>query len=270
MKKSQRTRFLALSAQATRTAAEQSEFETLSALAAKHTEASQDIDDTQQAAAKPVSVSDFMAKFTATFTAKETLARENAILTQANKDLAAGHVGTVTLVAVLTALGLKTEDFAGKDAAAIAAAIKAPAATDASTKDATITTLTTERDTANAAVAAFGTALGLKAGDIASAENLAAAGIKADAPDFVSLTAAQKHTRIVQGLVNAQVSARTLAQVRELGFNAEQLPAASQADGKDAKELSYAEFSKLSAAAKMAFCTTGGRLTDAPIKNGLN
>jgi hypothetical protein len=265
MKKSQRLRFLALSAQTVRTAAEQAEFDTLATLAAKHTDASQDIDDTRPAAAKTVTISDFMAKFTALTSAKETLVRDNASLTQANKDLAAGNVGTVTLVAVLAALGLKAEDFAGKDAAAIATAIKAPAATDATAKDGQITTLTAERDTARAGYAAFGAALGMKEGTlIASAENIAAAGIAADDAEFAKLTTAQKTTRIVQGLVNAQVSARTLAQVRELGFNAEQLPAQQQAEVKNAKEMTYADFSKLSPGEKMTFSANGGKLTEVP------
>jgi hypothetical protein len=253
MKKSQRARFLALSAQASRTAAEQTEFETLSALAAKHPDASKDTDDAAAPAAdaKPtMTVQGLMQRFTAATSAKETLVRENAAFQQRIAALESGNVGAVTLATVLVALGLKPTDFAGKDAAAIAAAIKAPGATDATAKDSQITTLTTERDTATAQLVVFGAALGIKPGElVASAENLAKFGVKDD-DDFKKLTAAQKNEAVARAAVDFAIAARTLTQVSALGFNAAELPAADTKDKTTAQADLHKQYDDLVAAGK--------------------
>lgn len=70
--------------------AENTELGRLEALATAHPDASKDEDDT-----KPLSAEGFMARLTAAFSAKETLARENAALkerlTKAESDLAAAN-----------------------------------------------------------------------------------------------------------------------------------------------------------------------------------
>jgi hypothetical protein len=235
MKKSQRARLASLLAQATRNAPEETELASLQTLAAAHPDASKDT-----AESPTVSVEGLMAKFTAAFSARETLARENTVLQQRVTALEAGNVGAVTLGAVLPALGLKVTDFVGKDCAAIADAIKASANTVVAAQSTQIATLTTERDRATGALAAVGTALGLKLDALDdSPENLAKLGIKAD-EDFKKLSAAEQSAAVTQAAFAHLISSRTLAQVSELGFNAAALPAAQPStteSGSESTEL---------------------------------
>lgn len=97
MKKSQRNRLVALKAKdaASLSEAEKNELADLERLAAAHPDASADEDDT-----RPLSVENFMARLTAAFSAKETLARDNARLTAENarltSELAAAQSGRST------------------------------------------------------------------------------------------------------------------------------------------------------------------------------
>ncbi len=243
MKKSQRLRLAALVAQTNRSAAEETELASLQALAARHPDASKDEDDTAGAAgaepgAKAGTVEGFMAKFTAAISAKQKLAADLAAANARILALEAGNVGTVTLAAVLAALNLKSAELAGKDASAVAEAIKSAlsaggsakaddtAATDAAAQAAQITTLTTERDTANASLAALAKSLGLAVADFAkpSAEAMAKFALKDD-EEWKKLTAAQQIERLTQAACDHAISARAVMQVKELGFNATQLPA---------------------------------------------
>lgn len=259
MKKSQRLRLATLLAQSTRTAAEDSELQKLQALAAAHPDPAQDEDDTAgapaagvSAEAKPGTIEGFMAKFTAAISAKAKLASDLAAANARILVLDAGNVGTVSLVGVLAALNIKAADLAGKDAAAIAAAIRAPGDATASTKDAQISTLTAARDQAAATLATLASCLGLTPADFSAptAESIAKFGLKADA-EWQKLTAAQQSEKLVQAAYERAVSDRTVAQVKELGFNPKELPTPSNDTKTDSAAL-VAEFNAITDSVKRA------------------
>lgn len=145
MKKSQRLRLAELKGKATTTEAEKAELATLEVLAAAHPDASQDIDDL---AKKPLSVSEFLARLTAAFADKAELTRQIGVkdtrIAELEAQLSAAKVSSTSDTAALaganaargeldakltaalavigvvaTALGLKAEDLAGKDVAAV-------------------------------------------------------------------------------------------------------------------------------------------------------
>jgi hypothetical protein len=60
------------------------------------------------------------------------------------------------------------------------------------------------------------------------------------------------------------ISGAVTQQLQELGQPVSKLPTAMPADSAS-KELTHAEFSKLTPAAKMEFCTTGGKITNLPV-----
>lgn len=231
MKKSQRLRLATLLAQTVRTAAEEQELQTLQALAAANPDASKDEDDTAGNVAgsasdpKPGTLQAFMGKFTAAISEKQRLIADLAAANARILVLEAGQVGTVTLAAVLDALNLKAADLAGKDAAAIAEAINSAVNPDGATHVAQIGTLTTERDAACATISTLATCLGLAASDLSapSADTLEKFGLKDD-DAWKKLTGAQKSERLVQAAYERAISDRTVAQVKELGFNAGALP----------------------------------------------
>lgn len=89
---------------------------------------------------------------------------------------------------------------------------------------------------------------------------------EAKAADGTPLTGAPL-VAALQAQFKQCISTATLAQIRELGFNASALPPPTPAGGSPdtVKEMSYADFSQLSPAAKMKFSVAGGRLTDLPV-----
>lgn len=230
MKKSQRLRLAALQAQTSRTEAEAAELATLLALAAAHPDASKDEDDAKPDP-KPAAALGLMAKFTAAFQDKERLAADNTTLRARIATLEAGLAGTVSLADVLTSAGLKAAELSGKSAADILAALRAPSESASATATAQVATLTTERDTARATLGSLASALGVSADQLAvTPENLAKFSIAAD-DAWKKLTPVQQAAHLAQAAMNEVIAQRTLAQVRELGFNADTLPGSSPSAG---------------------------------------
>lgn len=202
MKKTQRLRLAALSAlaAATRTAAEQAEFTTLSALASAHPDASKDSDDTAPAAAAPVAAApitlgsllsasmtalrgrngpavDLVAArdtigtlTTERDTARADLATANSQLSTLNSQLSASTAAVDTLCGFL---GFKASELAGKQPGAIIGLVSAK-----------VSLLAGEQIGAlGFPAAAIPASAGSEAGDPAAAKELTYAAFSALTPD---------------------------------------------------------------------------------------
>ena len=126
-------------------------------------------------------------------------------------------------------------------------------------------------DLGTEALAARLTALGLKLADVSAVapEALAKFGLK-DEGEFAALPAPQKQARLVHAAVESSLSTRTLAAIRELGFNAQQLPGAIPAGGKGGRSLEEVQAAMaepgLSSVALGELAAEANKLRDAALK----
>lgn len=153
------------------------------------------------------------------------------------------------------AAGLDLKAIVGGDFSSLSKLTDVGAAVELATKELQTQLATAQQSvtTATASVACFLAALGFKAEDLAvNPTNLAKFGLKDDA-DWQKLSAEQKADKVATAAVNAALSARTLAQVRELGFDVTKLPKSDAGgNGKDPAAELRAEYARLEADGKFA------------------
>lgn len=225
MKKSQRLRLSALAAiaEATRTAAEQAEFTTLTALAAQHPDASKDSDDTASAAPAPAAAAPAPAPAPAAAapaaapTLRGLIASIKAGATAGTELLAA----RATITAHLATIATHVATIAQRDS-------------QVSALNSQLAATTAQRDT-------FAAFIGITAAEL---------GAKTPA-EITALITAKISAQAVEVVAGTGVPVGTLPPQTQ-----------GDASLADEKTLTLAEFRALSPGEKMKFSTHGGRISD--------